>query len=104
MQRKIGDIVSNIVVHSTLTLQLIDDLEPHNTVFRHKFKNIAKSFRKETEEILNNMHNNMSKEDALAMLACYDDYFKMLGMIDKLTIVQRHELRGKLEGIINELG
>ena len=100
---KLGEIANNIIVHATLILQGIDDLEPINNIFKHKFKHTAKNFRSEVEKTINRIHDNLPEQESKAVMACYDDYFLILGQIDRLTVQQRNKFKQMLPDIIEKL-
>ena len=98
-KRELGDIVTNIMVHSQMLVSGIDDLESE-TIFRQELKKTGNLFRKHCEKAMDDVHDKLSAEGNKYALLCYDDYLSILHHIDKLTVKDRNEFKILLPAII----
>lgn len=101
-ERRIGEIVAVLLVHSQMILNGYDDLEERTNI-RRQLKFTVNQAKKELEKLSNEVHGKVSDDENNQINTFYDDYFAILNILDKLTVLQRNKLKEQLPDLIKKI-
>lgn len=98
---KLLNILTSALAHSQMLLLAMDELKEY-PFFRHEFKQLSNRYDRELESLLEEAHKNAEDQESSEKWNEYfDQYRKILGEMDRLTIDERGILSEKFSGIVD---